>query len=95
MEKELFVGIKISAKLQRELDNSSPGTEHYFKGSTPESLQIMTQGDDRFIGRTLNDGFPVSAIENVSRNIRSILTLITRGHRVEEDAIRIYGRQGN
>jgi hypothetical protein len=55
----------------------------------------MTQGDDRFIGRTLNDGFPVSAIENVSRNIRSILTLITRGHRVEEDAIRIYGRQGN
>ncbi len=92
MEKELFIGIKISAKLQRELDGSAPGTERYFKGATPESLQIVTQGEDKLIGRSLTDGFPVNAIDNISRNIRSIITLITNGHRIEEDSIRIYGR---
>jgi hypothetical protein len=91
MEKELFIGIKISPKLQRELDSSAPGNERYFKGSAPESLQIVTQGEDKFIGRSLTDGFPVNAIENVSRNIRSVITLITNGHRIEEDSIRIYG----
>lgn len=91
MDKELFVGIKISAKLQRDLDNCPPGAERYFKGSTPESLQIVTQGEERLIGRSLSDGFPVSGLENVSRNIRSVIALITQGHRIEEDSIRIYG----
>ena len=86
----LFVGIKISAKLQRELDNYARGTERYFKQDKPESLQIMTLGEEKLIGRFLRDGFPVSDIDNVSRNVRSIIALITRGSRIEEDSIRIY-----
>jgi hypothetical protein len=91
MEKELFIGLKISPKLQRELDGSAPGNQRYFKGIAPESLQIVTQGEDRLIGRSLSDGFPVNGLDNVSRNIRSVITLITNGHRIEDDSIRIYG----
>lgn len=90
IDKRLFVGIKISAKLQRELDNHARGTERYFKEDKPESLQIVTLGDEKLIGRFLQDGFPVSDIDNVSRNVRSIVTLITQGYRIEEDSIRIY-----
>ena len=86
----LFVGIKVSTKLQSELDNCAPGTERYYKEDKPESLQIVTFGEERIIGRFLRDGYPVTDIDNVSRNIRSIITLITRGSRIEEDAIRIY-----
>ena len=90
MDKRLFVGIKISPKLQRELDNCPRGGEHYFKERNPESLEIVTLGAEKLIGRYLQDGFPVSDIGNVSRNVRSVVTLITRGLRIAEDSIQIY-----
>jgi len=90
LDKRLFVGIKISTKLQRELDNCARGTERYFKEDKPESLQIVTFGEDKLIGRFLDDGFPVSSIDDVSRNVRSVVTLITSGYRIPDDSIRIY-----
>jgi hypothetical protein len=63
--KRLFVGIKISAALQNDLNNPAPGTERYFKGDDPD-------------------------FDNVSRNIRSILRLVTRGRSVEDNAVHIY-----
>jgi hypothetical protein len=88
--KRMFVGMKISTKLQRDLDNCAGGAERYFKEDKPESLRIVTFGEDRIIGRFLRDGFPVTDIDGVSRNVRSMITLITSGHRIDEDAIRIY-----
>ncbi|HEY2988225.1 MAG TPA: hypothetical protein VGL11_10910 [Candidatus Binatia bacterium] len=93
--KGLFVGIKISAKLQRELDNCARGTEHYFKEDKPESLQIVTIGEDKMIGRFLQDGFAVAGLDDVSRNVRSIVSLITSGYRLTEDAVRIYAGSGD
>jgi len=94
LDKRLFVGIKISTKLQRELDNCARGTERYFKEDKPESLQIVTFGEDKLIGRFLDDGFPVSSIDDVSRNVRSVVTLITSGYRIPDDSIRIYADPG-
>ena len=90
VDKRLFVGIKISTKLQRELDNCARVSEHFFKEDKPESLQIVTLREDKLIGRFLRDGFPVSDIDNVSRNVRSIVSLITQGYRLAEDSVRIY-----
>jgi hypothetical protein len=90
IEKRLFIGIKVSPKLQRELDNCPRGMERYFKENTPESLEIVTLGEEKIIGRFLRDGFPVSEIDNVSRNVCSIITIITQGHRLSEDSVRIY-----
>ena len=90
LDKRLFIGIKISPKLQSELDHCAPGTEHYFKEDKPEYLQIVPLGEEKFIGRFLRDGFPVSDIDNVSRNVCSIVKLITRGHRIAEDSVHIY-----
>lgn len=89
-DRRLFVGVEISSKLQRELDNCARGAERYFKDGTPESLEIITMGELRLIGRFLQDGFPVNDIDNVSRNVRSIVGVITAGYRLGEDSIRIY-----
>ena len=88
--KRLFVGLKITTSLQNELNNPAPGTERYFKGDDAEYLQIVSLGEEKLIGRYVKDGFPVSDIENVSRNVRSIVRLITRGRAIEEDSIHIY-----
>ena len=89
-ELRLFVGIKISSRIQRELDNRIRGTERYLKEGQPESLQIVTLGEDKFIGRFLRDGFPVSDLDNVSRNVRSVVTRMTQGLRLAEDSVCIY-----
>jgi hypothetical protein len=94
LDKRLFVGIKISTKLQRELDNCARGTERYFKEDKPESLQVVTFGEDKLIGRFLEDGFPVSSIDDVSRNVRSVVSLITSGYKIPDDSIRIYADPG-
>jgi hypothetical protein len=88
--KRLFVGIKISKALQTELDSPAPGTEHYFRPDNLDYLQIITQGEEKFIGRYVNDGFPAAGIDDVSRNVCSIVKLITRGHRIEENSVHIY-----
>jgi hypothetical protein len=93
-DKRLFVGIKISKKLQNELDSPAPGTGRYFKEKNLEYLEIVTLGNEKIIGRFIRDGFPASDIENVSRNVRSIVSLITRGHSTGEDSVHIYVNEG-
>ncbi|MGH7827961.1 MAG: hypothetical protein ACREQ7_22640 [Candidatus Binatia bacterium] len=91
-EKRLFVGIKVSNKLQIGLDSPAPGTERYFKQDNKDYLQIIKFGEEKLIGRFIKDGFPVDDIENVSRNVRSIVRLITSGQRLDDDSVHIYVR---
>jgi hypothetical protein len=89
--KRLFVGIKISTALQNELDSPAPGTKHYFEGDgNKDYLQIVNLGEEKFIGRYIKDGFPAADIVDVSRNVCSIMKLITRGRRIEEREVHIY-----
>jgi len=88
--KRLFIGLKISRKLDRELDNPAPGTEEYLKADNVKYLQTVTRGEEMLIGRYLEDGYPVVAIENVSRDISNVLKEIIPGHRVQENALHIY-----
>ncbi|HWH75759.1 MAG TPA: hypothetical protein VNT76_00250 [Candidatus Binatus sp.] len=89
--KRLFVGIKVSKTLQNDLDSPAPGTKHYFEGTdNKDLLQVVNLGDDKFIGRYVKDGFPAAGIADLIRNICSIVKLITRGRRIEEDDVYIY-----
>jgi hypothetical protein len=88
--RRLFVGIKITNKLQSGLDHPAPGTERYFNSSSPDYLQVITVGEEKLIGRYVKDGFPVGELDNVSRNVCSIVKLITAGHRIEEGSVHIY-----
>jgi len=88
--KRLFVGIKVSSVLQNELNSPAPGTAYYFERNNPDYLQVVNLGDDKLIGRYVKDGYPVAAIGDVSRNVCSIIRLITRGRRIEEREVHIY-----
>ena len=88
--KRLFVGIKISTELQRDLNSPAPGTDHYFKADNADYLQIVSLGAEKLIGRYVKDGFPAADIDEVSRDVCSIVKLITRGRRIEESSVLIY-----
>ncbi|MGN6731275.1 MAG: hypothetical protein ACTHMB_04790 [Candidatus Binatia bacterium] len=88
--KRLFVGLKVTKALQDDLANPAPGTKQYFEGTSDEYLQIISLGEEKFIGRYLKDGFPAANISDVSRNVCSLVKLITRGRRIEENEVHIY-----
>jgi len=91
MARQLFVGIKISKALQNELDSPAPGTKHYFEGTNNKDyLQIINWGEERLIGRYIADAFPAVNIGDVGRNVCSIVRLIARGRRIEENEVHIY-----
>ncbi len=90
MDKQFFVGMKISKDLQNRFDKPASGTDCYFKKDNVEYLHVINLGEDRFIGRFLKDGFPVGELDNVSRNVCSIVRLITGGQRIAEDSLHIY-----
>jgi hypothetical protein len=92
LDKRFFVGIKISTKLQSRLDSPAAGTERYFQKDNVEYLEIVTLGEDRVIGRFVHNGFPVGDLDDISRNVRSIISLITQGDRISDDAVHIYVR---
>jgi hypothetical protein len=87
--KRLFVGIKITRTLQEDLDSPAPGMKQYFDANN-DYLQIVDLGADKYIGRYLTDGFPVANLADVSRNVCSIVKLITRGKRIEENDVQIH-----
>ncbi len=87
----LFVGIKISKALQNELDRPAPGTKQYFEGGENNGyLQIVGIGEQRVIGRYIEDGFPAAEITEISRSVVRLVKLITRGRRIEDEDIQIY-----
>jgi hypothetical protein len=90
----LFVGVKISSKLRNELERVAPGADRYFDKKSTAYLDVITRGEEKLIGRylylKLTDGFPAADINNVSRNICSILTSITSGQRIEENSVYMY-----
>ncbi len=91
LAKRLFVGIKITKALQNELDTPVPGTEQYLGGNEQnEYLQIINVGEQRIIGRFIKDGYPATGIGEISRNVGSMLKLITRGRRIEDTDIHVY-----
>jgi hypothetical protein len=90
IEKRIFIGVKISRNLEKELDNPAPGTEGYLRPDNVNCLQIVRWGEDKLIGRYLSGGFPVVEINNVSREISDILKLVIPGHRVHENSVHIY-----
>ena len=92
MDKRLFVGMKISKQLQNGLDSPAPGTDRYFKEDNADYLHIVDRGEEKLIGRYLKDGFPLGGLDDVGRNVCSIVRLITGGQRIEEDSVHIYVR---
>jgi len=68
-----FLGLKITPKLQDGLDKCNPNDKFYFKDNNPDLLQIITIGVDKYIGKVVEQGIEYAKIEDICRNIISII----------------------
>jgi hypothetical protein len=94
----LFFATKIDSKLREGLALSKPGDKKYFDGSSEEFLRVMEIGDDkdkeRWIGKVIKPGPAVTEVEDIQRNILSILRRVAPNARVPASAVKIFVLQG-
>lgn len=85
-----FLGLKITSKLQDGLDKSSPNNKFYFKDNNPDFLQVVTIESDKYIGKVVEQGVEYKKIEDVCKNIISILNKLCPDITFAVDAIKLH-----
>ncbi|MEM9491283.1 MAG: hypothetical protein AAGC55_19205 [Myxococcota bacterium] len=91
---QLFFGCKIDSKLRDALANAKPGDRRYFEGENSEFLRILpvaeSQKNEEWIGKLIKGGINISEIEDVQRNVVSILRRIATGVRISPSSVKIF-----
>ena len=94
----LFFGTKIDSKLREGLALSKPGDKKYFDGSSDEFLRVMEIGEDkdkeRWIGKVIKPGPAVTEVEDIQRNVLSILRRVAPNARIPASSVKIFVLQG-
>lgn len=94
----LFFCTKIDSKLREGLALSKPGDKKYFDGSSEEFLRILELGDEkdreRWIGKVIKPGPAVTEIDDIQRNILSILRRVAPNARIPASAVKIFVLHG-
>ena len=90
----LFFGTKVDSKLREGLALSKPGDKKYFDGSSEDFLRVIELGEDkdkeRWIGKVIKAGPAVTEVDDIQRNILSILRRIAPNARVPASAVKIF-----
>ena len=90
----LFFATKIDSKLREGLALSKPGDKKYFDGSSEEFLRILEVDEEKWIGKVIKPGPIVTEVDDIQRNILSILRRVAPNARIPASAVKIFVLQG-
>jgi hypothetical protein len=86
----LFFGTKIDSKLREALSQCKPGDRRYFEGDSDEFLRIIEVAEEKWIGKVVKGGSPVTEVDDIQRNIVSIMRRIAPNGRVSASSIKMF-----
>ena len=87
----LFFGSKIDSKMREALAQAKPGDRKYFEDqSSDEFLKVLAFEDERWIGKVVAGGITVGDVEDIQRNIISILRRIAPNVRTSPTSLKIF-----
>ena len=90
----LFFGTRIDSKLREALSQCKPGDRKYFEGGADEFLRVVEFEEEKWIGKVVKGGSPVTEVEDIQRNIVSILRRVAPNARVPASSVKIFVLQG-
>ena len=85
----LFVGLKISEKLQDQLDSSNASVKQFFEKNNPVYLQVKRVDYDEYIGKVTKSGASLEDLGNLVMNVKTMLRMICPKFSFPENAIKI------
>ena len=81
---KLFVGLKLDTGLRRQLEAVSGPDRKYVSGEDPAFLRIVSFGDDLYVGKVIDDRLTTDRVDDVRRNVLSILHRLCPETRIPE-----------
>jgi hypothetical protein len=90
----LFFATKIDSKLREALSQCKPGDRKYFEGGSDEFLRVVEVEEEKWIGKVVKGGSAVTEVDDIQRNIISILRRVAPNARVAASAVKIFVLQG-
>ena len=81
---KLFIGLKLDTGLRRQLEAVSGPDRKYVSGEDPAFLRIVSFGDDLYVGKVMEDRLTTDRVDDVRRNVLSILHRLCPETRVPE-----------
>jgi len=90
----LFFATRIDSKLREGLALSKPGDKKYFDGSSEEFLRVLEVGEEKWVGKIVKPGPAVTEVDDIQRNVISILRRVAPNARIPASAVKIFVIQG-
>ena len=85
---QLFFGRKIDGKLREALTQAKLGDRRYFEDA--DFLRVISVGEEEWIGKIVKPGVDVGDVEDIQRNVVSILRRIAPTVRPTSASIKIF-----
>lgn len=85
---QLFFGCKVDSKLRDALNQAKPSERRYFEGT--EFLTICAFDEEQWIGKILDGGLNVTEVDDIQRNVVSILRRISSDIRIPASSVKIF-----
>ena len=74
----IFIGFKMDSRLREILESPNDADKQYVSVGDSTFLQICMVGEDRYVGKLVDDRLTTDRVEDIRRNILSIIRKI--GH---------------
>jgi hypothetical protein len=96
---QIFFGCKIDSKLREALAMAKPSDRRYFEDPESGFLRILTmerkdqradKRDERWIGKMVKAGLTCTDVEDIQRNVVSILRRIAPDVRTNPNSVKIF-----
>ncbi len=88
--RRLFFALKIDSKMREALAQATPGDRHYFDDPNSPYLRVLSNGEEQWIGKLVDGGIAPSEVDDIQRNVISILNRIAPGARHSPSLMRIF-----
>ena len=88
-QRKLFVGVRIDNKMRDQLAQCPARDKMYVDGSDERYLRVLRSESDSYLGKIADAGAAASTMEDLKRNILSILLRVAPG-RHREDSVKIF-----
>ena len=85
---QLFFGYKVDSKMRELMSMASPGDKRYIDDE--QFLRILQRGEEKWIGKVVDGPIPPTQVEDIQRNVISIMNRVAPGGRHSPSTMRIF-----
>jgi hypothetical protein len=84
-DRAIFIGFKLDSGLRRQLESLSGPDKRYVSGEDATFLSLCRRGEDVYVGKVVVDGLTTSRVDDVRRNVLSIMRRLCPESRFPQD----------